>query len=284
MRYPNLELIDPTTPEGVADWIELTLVVNKIHFSKTKTKSSIEKSLGKETTDSFVEEVFSELNRRSCLYGEFKPFQIVNGLITPNIDWKKKPEYVLCLIFSVFGNYSNRGRDSKADGTLFERLTKEVAQGYLKGAATCFNYPKTKKIKDISKELCEPFIKEFPGKRQDRGLDVIAWKSFGDKRPSQIIILFQCSTGNDWRNKLLELYIPAWKKYIDFGEYVIKGFCLPRVISSNEEDYCEMAVDSGIIIDRTRIIRCLEDMKIDKEFKKELLDWCKKKLDYYNNL
>ena len=284
MEYRNLELIDPTTIERVADGIELILAVNKFNISKTKLKSYIEKSLGTEPKDSFADEVFSELRRRSELYGESKPFLIENGLLTSVINWRKRPEYVLCLIFSIFGNPNDKKGRSVKDGALFERLSEEVIRGYLNSEVINFNHPNKKKIKDISERLSEKFKKEIPKRRQDRGLDLITWNPFGDKRPSQLVILFQCSAGDNWRNKLLELNLNAWKKYIDFGEYILKGFCFPKVMPFDEEEYNEIAVDAGIIIDRIRIFRCICNIKMDQNFKKELIDWCKNKLDYYNNL
>ena len=275
--------MDATTTERVADGIELILAVNKSILSTTNIKSYIEKSTSKEPKDSFIADVFLELNRRCKLYGEPKPFKIENGLISSTINWEDRPEYVVCLIFSIFGN-SNKTKESKKDGTLFERLSKEVVKSYLNSEVITINYPHKTKIKEISEKIDEQFKKELPSQRKDRGVDLIAWKSFGDKRPSQLIILFQCSSGYDWRNKLFEININAWKKYINFGEYVTKGFCFPKIISPNEEDYEEITVDAGIIIDRIRIFRCTCNLNMDKTFKKELTKWCKNKLNYYNNL
>ncbi|RZK58475.1 MAG: hypothetical protein EOO87_00145, partial [Pedobacter sp.] len=118
-----------------------------------------------------------------------------------------------------------------------------------------YGFPSDQDVKYIAEKfLGEKFIALPPSYRKDRSLDIIARKPWDDLRPSQIVLLIQCAAGNNWKQKLNDLNLTAWTKYIHFAAMPIKGFTVP-VIISDETALQEHSYDAGIIIDRARLYR-----------------------------
>lgn len=269
----EFSISDPESFSYVADWAELYIATNKCSLSKSEVQSSVELSQGYEPSDTFIDSIWNELERRQYLYGETPPFFIEDRSINFNIEWEDKFEYLMCLILSVFGN----SQDSLATGKLFERISNEAIKNYLVNAETIiYGFPQKQKLQDIVTKMCERFQFAPPTKFNDRGVDIIAWKSFKDKRSSQIIILFQCASGNNWRSKTCEISMCAWRNYACWGAYLMKGFCVPKVIKIS--DFDETSYDAGILLDRPRICKNTFNIQIDAGLKQKMREWCNKKL------
>ena len=263
------DIPDPNRVETVADWAEFYVMLNQSELSKSELRSYVEASSGLEPSDEFIDSVWMELDTRERLYGVDPPFRVQYGLIQPAFEWEERPEYMTCLIFSLEGNPT----DSLSSGVLFERIANEAMRNFLDGESIPVGFPNTREAKDIAAALNEHYMYEPPGYRQDRNLDVVAWKPFGDERASQIVVLIQCAAGHNWTSKKTELTLDAWCKYIHFACKPVKGLAIPIVITDEtilEED----STDAGIILDRARIYRNVDINIISVDLKKDLTDWC----------
>lgn len=268
------DIPDPTRIETVADWAEFYVMLTQSELSKSELRSYVEASSGSEPSDELIDSVWMELEIRERLYGVDPPFRVQPGLIQPTFEWKERPEYMTCLIFSLEGNPI----DSLRSGVLFERIINEAIRNFLIGESIPVGFPDTRKAEDIAAVLNEHYIYEPPEYRQDRNLDVVAWKPFGDDRASQIVVLIQCAAGRNWTSKKTELSLDAWCKYIHFACKPIKGLAIPIVITDKirlEED----STDAGLILDRTRIYRNVDINIVSDELKKDLEDWCTVRLE-----
>ena len=127
----------PNSKTKVADWIELYLTANKTKISKSKVQSFINLEQGSDPTESFLDDVFGELEKRKTLYGRNPPFKIVGNVAESNIDWDDNSEYLFCLILAVYGNI----HDSDTDSKLFEKISNEAIKKYLKAKTILFGYP-----------------------------------------------------------------------------------------------------------------------------------------------
>ncbi len=266
----DLDIPDPTNVEIVADWIELSVAWEQEPVSKAAIGHKIEMASGDEPSDAFLSNVWDLLDYRMLLYGEHPPF-IVNGQeVTPNLIWEECPEYVMCLILSLTGNPVN----PTPTGKLFERVSREAVKQYINGEAIIFGHPTQYTINQICGLTNEGFKRELPANYNDRGVDVIAWKPFGDQRGNQVIILMQCAGGHNWVLKTGDVATRAWReKYITFGCTPLKGFSTAVVIS-NSEVFEEISLEADLLFDRTRIYRNIVDRPLEGTLSNEVKVWC----------
>jgi hypothetical protein len=270
--FLDIPLDNSDSKDEVADWVELHAIFEENEVSKTEVNSAIEDWKGSEPEESFINDVWLELERREFLYGEKPPFTVASSVIVPKIKWEDNPEYLMCLLLSIFGN----PEDTTATGKLFERLSGEAIKNYLGGHIIIYGHPSKQNVNDIAKALCERFNFQPSSNFKDRGLDVIGWKSFEDRRPSQVIVLFQCAAGHNWKSKLHELPIEAWCKYIAWGYDPIKGFSLPQIVSHEEFEECSFA--AGVLMDRARIYRNTFNHDLGDELRDQIRTWCCNKI------
>lgn len=263
---------DPDSIEYVADWAELFIFLNEASLSKSNLTSYLGIEKGEDLDTSFIDDVWVELEYRNQLYGLNPPYEIGDYNIKPLINKNDNPEYLTCLLLSILGN----SEDTTSTGKLFERLSGEAIKNYIKGNIIIYGYPSKQTVEDIANHTNERFNFSYPPNFKDRGLDIIAWNPFDDKRGGQTVILFQCSSGNNWRTKLTGLPIEAWNNYITWGSKPLKGFSLPKIIGRELFDEC--SYDAGIIMDRARIFRNINKQNIDNVLRQELKTWCDNKI------
>lgn len=265
---------DPGSTENVSDWAEFYLASQKEELSRAELSSFIEGSSGSEPPEGFIDSVWLELETREALYGEEAPYRVQRGLLEPKIDWEECPEYMTCLIFALEGNPI----EPLKSGVLFERITNEAVRSFLRGESITVGFPKSMEVMNIATALGEKYASDPPWYRQDRDLDVVAWKPFGDQRASQVIILIQSAAGHNWTEKK-PVSLDAWCKYVHFACKPIKGFAIP-VIISDKVKLEDVSTDLGLIIDRARIYRnMIKSALKDSSLREDLKEWCTDRLE-----
>lgn len=262
----------------LADWVELFVTSNQEDISKSRVRSFIEQQSGTEPSDSDIDNIWLELEHRQFLYGDNPPYTVDCDLIVSVLDWNECPEYLTCLIFSLYGNPD----DSITGGRIFEKISNEAIRNFIGGKSIIFGAPSSISVEELAIELNEKFVSEFPTRRNDRDLDIVAWKPFGDNRSSQVVILIQCAAGHNWKSKLNQLSLDAWTKYIHFACTPIRGFSLPLILS-NSSDLFERSMDGGLILDRSRIYRNSITENPSNDLREELKTWCLSRLDEIKN-
>ena len=202
-----VELPDPSSVRRVADWIELNVSVTHEGLSKAEASSAVESVAGKEPAESFMSDVWRELEYRRDLYTN-PTFHVGERTIEPQLDVEPSIEYLACLILSLFGVRGTTRDPAK----LFERITSKAVGGYLSGHAFVFGWPTPlvtepedeesqikRKVRAVADDLGERFSESPPPRFNDRGVDVIGWLPFDKGRSSQLVILIQCYAGQDWK-------------------------------------------------------------------------------------
>lgn len=272
-----IELSDSTSIGSISDWVELYLITACENISKSKLILLLEEN-GCDRAEDDIDSVFSELERRTLLYGLDAPFAIDNNIAIPLKNWQQVPEYFLCLWFSYNGAYN-----SHAGTKLFERLSSEALKFYLYGNITVLGFPSdqalSKQLDCISNLLGENRGENPNSTVKDRGVDIIGWKSFEDSRNSQIIVLMQCAAGKNWDTKK-SITKSAWGTYIHWNpNYVITSISVSSLLGSQE--WKDRVHDFGMIFDRARIYRYLYQNNniIEESLRSEVIDWCSKKLN-----
>lgn len=270
-----IDLPDTNSIYSMADLIEFSV----IHGNKPMSKAKIASLLQSYVTDlqaDTVDSVLGELERRCRLYGNSTPFTINGDRIGPVVKWEKTPELLMCLIFSLKGARKQKGIDN---GTkLFERLSNEAVKTYLGGEAEVIGFPNKnnllKQITSIAQKTSEEIGHRNPKpKDKDKGVDIIAWKSHGDNRPNQIILLLQCGAGINFSEKKT-ISIPAWRDFVHWSADPIPGIMIPHIVSS--EELIELSDDYTLIFDRVRIYKAVYNRALsDTSLRKQILTWCK---------
>jgi len=283
-----IEIPDPDSTSSVADWVELRISITGNRVSKATAASAIEGARGEEPPEAFLSSVWRELNHRQQLY--LRPyFNVEDRIVEPQFETQPPPEYLACLLLSLFGVPGNTQLSAK----LFEKLTCEAMGRYLSGHAIVFGWPSgvddnaedekesviKRKIKKLADELNERFCEAPAARFKDRGIDVIGWIPFSDRRPGQVVILLQCAAGHDWKNKLA-VPLDAWLQYIHWARDPLKAYAVPCVV--DERDWHEMSRDKGILFDRVRILNLLSDGIRDEALSEQLISWVTDQLSDLN--
>lgn len=263
----HIPLSDFNEATSIADWVELMITINQTSMSKSQINSAINSSSGEEPSETIADDVWVELKRRENLYGNIPPYILEYNLITFSLDYKSNPEYVMCLLLSLFGN----AQQPSSTGKLFERLSCEAISNYLNGNAVVFGHPSQMKVSDLTQLLHETIIRELPPTDKDGGLDVMAWIPFNDYRPSQLVILFQCAAGKNWETKLTHLTLDYWRTLISWKCLPCRGFTAPVVIT--DHDFDKKAYLGGVLLDRIRIYKNTYRKKFQGQLRSELLVW-----------
>lgn len=277
-----IDLPDPGSIPRVADWLELSVTASSEALSKAATTSVIESVAGEEPSEAFISSVWRELEYRHNLY-EAPSFEVRDRTIEPRRDTEPCAEYVACLLWSLYGVQGVTQYPAK----LFERITCKAVERYLSGNAFVFGWPSEppndddegsqvkRKIKKAADDLGETFIEAPKPQFNDRGVDVIGWIPFAERRSGQIVMLLQCTAGRDWKNKL-PVPLENWREYIHWSATPIPAFAIPAIVK--ERDWHERSREKGMIFDRARIVNLLPTGTDDRELVDELNTWVRQAL------
>lgn len=278
-----IQLLDPTSAARVADWIELTVATTQEHVSKAEVGSILEGAAGSEPSEAFLTDIWRQLEYRQTLY-QNPTFKVIDRLVEPVPGTRISPEYLACLVWSMVGVQGN----TQQPGKLFERITRKAVEEYLSGQAIVFGWPFEpeiegedeesqikRKIRRVAEELKERFVEAPPARFNDRGVDVIGWIPFYERRTGQLVLLVQCTAG-DWKSKL-PVPLDNWCQYIHWTRDPIKGFAVPSIIG--DKDWHERSREKGIMFDRARIINLLPQDRFDPDLATEVENWVREQLN-----
>jgi hypothetical protein len=280
-----IKIPNPDSSSIVADWIELYIATTGNAISKAKLSSLLERSTGEEPSEPFVSDVWSELNRRQKLYTSTF-FTIDKLAIEPTENQTPEITYIACLLISLYGPANSPVNVAK----LFERLSCLAIKQYIDGEGIVFGWPIEpgeetsirERVIGLASRLNENYVESPRETYKDRGVDVVAWKPFIEKRSSQIVFLLQCASGKGWRNKTLDLPLNSWEQYIHWSNNPIKAFSVPCVISSR--DWHDVSKEGGILFDRIRITNLIGVLESkDKFLAGEVATFIKSRLEEESN-
>jgi hypothetical protein len=279
-----IDLPDINHNPKVADWVELYVTYNYKPISKSKLIKEIQKEyqdLSDDDTEQIVDTVFLELSNRTKFYGTSCPFQISGNVISPSYKWSDFPEHTMCLIFSLYGVLKKRGEN---DGTkYFEQISNVAIKSFFNCETLILGFPNktnlTGQVNAFIKDSLEQKGHKVPrSSDKDKGVDIIAWKSFQDNRNNQFILFMQCGAGYHFNQKKpIDLY--GWRRIVDFRFEPMTGIAIPSLINDN---YLWEDISSyyKIVFDRARIIKNLyNSIHIDNDLRKKVKTWCRKRLN-----
>jgi hypothetical protein len=97
----------------------------------------------------------------------------------------------------------------------------------------------------------EPGSAFRPPRRKDGGVDVVAWKNFGDKRSGFPIYLVQCTLQRDFLPKSRDIDLRLWAGWLEMDRDPLAVLAVPKTISPGEL-WNEISANA-IVLDRIRL-------------------------------
>jgi hypothetical protein len=270
----NYDLPNLNSEVELSDWIEWFVITTENQVSKSKLLKILSEH-GSDNIDDRLDAAIAELERREYYFGNNWYISVQSNVIKSKVQsWEEIVYYTFCLYFSLFGAQTRKNEDN---GTkLFERLSIEVILNYLEGDGLLLGFPsKTsldQQIEDIAYRTNEKRGTRKPlSTDKDKGVDIVAWKSFDDKRNCQLVLLIQVAAGLHWNNKK-QISRTAWREFINWSIDPITGIITPNVL--NELKWTNARDDYGLIFDRIRIFKSMlkNNMK-DKRLIDEIKEW-----------
>ena len=250
------------------EWLELNLLKNNRNLSK----STICSLSGEDET--IVDEWINILNSRINLYKQ-PIYSISNNIITPNYSWDQIPEYFLCVY------YAFNGANDYSGGTgLFEKISAQALKNFLNGEVFILGFPAGKTfneyLDDIGNICFEDRILPAHYSYKDDGVDVVGYKSFDDKRSSNLYVLLQCAAGKHWDAKK-PINMNNWGLYIRWHrENIIQSISTVDFVENTR--WNKRTSTFGMLIDRLRIYNFLYEKNVDPTLRQEVTNWCNDKM------
>lgn len=279
----------PGSQDAVAlvDWLETSLLTQNVgRISDTAIIDVFSEADLDEDPDALLAAMHQTMRGRSKAIGSGYPFKR-DGLGYARIGpWKSFLPYSFMLFTSLnqsYGELHYLGGTANKPAELFEMLASKAVEKYLECAVIRIGAPRRNPVPSHFPTALEYTVKELGeilGSRDlerqnsgDDGVDLIGWRTFGDARASQAIILAQCAIGADWRDKRDGVNLDMWRRHIDWHSAPLKGFAVPF---HHEEGnpWRETATRAGIIFDRLRIARLVGASALPTPTKREMIKWC----------
>ena len=231
-------------------------------------------------------DLIQEIERREELLGDlFYPYTREGASLS--YQGSITFSYEFCLFASLQRDYSTG--PFRQIPIIFELLAAEVARLYLGNAASAIRtgWPshdsdeRPSDFRDLMNllnhrtegEFCwNPCPPNDAGRLpKDEGLDLVAWKTFGDQRLGKLFLLGQCACGNDWHSKFHDLTkekLEKWLNPITYTEF-LRCFSIPYHIPGHHV-FAQVGRQGGLVFDRTRLAIIAE--KNSEEFDPSIID------------
>lgn len=240
-------------------------------------------ALGITDIRSAIEDAWKELGRRSDVIEAYYPFTIdaetasVNG--TPRCVYGFLSLLGARLLYQIGRERLPTGEPSR----LFEVVVRAALKNYSNGRSERFAWPQTdsggsntflKAVGVLAKSMTEEEGKQrtVPPQAKDHKLDVVAWKPFNDSMPSQEVLLCQCTIGQAWDSKYVNVDI--WNDVIQFVARPRNAVAFPQQLSSLPSAKVHYAaMQGGVLFDRTRIAAFAPDTAVSAAVLQQLCAW-----------
>jgi hypothetical protein len=256
---PNLAAGDR---EGIADWIETTVLVRGQHLGFDKLQVCAEEELN--VTAAQFDLARTVLAARSRLLGTRYPFELLLDVaIRPTASARMSP-YSLLLLASP-GSPARQllhPQPTQEMCIAFERLVC-LALANLLGASACavrFGWPSDEgrppdfhgAIEWLASKMGITTGSAYrPPRLKDGGVDVVAWRPFPDGRSGFPVVLVQCTVQGSVLPKSADIDVRYWSGWLTLDTDPLTALAIPGTIASSEA-WNEIAVRC-LILDRHRL-------------------------------
>jgi hypothetical protein len=96
----------------------------------------------------------------------------------------------------------------------------------------------------------------------DGGVDVVVWWRFADERAGSPVMLAQCTVQIEWGDKVEDVKLKLWKKWIDFATVPPQtALVIPFAVNRTSRTWNDRTTQAGVIIDRLRLLELLNELE-----------------------
>ncbi|MFK0082756.1 hypothetical protein [Glutamicibacter sp. NPDC090743] len=263
--------------------------------------------------------ILEELESRSQLLGDLYPFSIVSKNSGWSLEMKERisPEisgahkcYLACLLMtcarSELLNFDRTSSVVQGIGNAFQALAYISAAELLGGKAFWMGFPRPDRsnMLDAVRNLSDQMGLGIPVDQRppsvgstnsvkDGGIDLIAWRTFKDGRPSGIVLYGQVASGDDWQEKSVNGNIGKFKAFFKSAPaaHPLIAIFIPRVANDgigednvySYEDRVSASISSldgelGLIVDRLRLTELTGQFGRSASYEYKDIQYCIRKI------
>lgn len=250
--------------ELLADWLETRLLVTHARaIGIEQARQLLVEKMA--TSDASAGMALNAMARRRAILGERYPWRIGEvGIERAEAD---ATCYELLLVFSTSGTKFRSTPGAFAEASvLFEDLVCDALRALLgqNSVAIRFGWPTAEgrprefapAIVWLANRMGSKLGRAYrPPRRKDGGVDVVAWRPFGDSKPGFPLLLVQCTLERDFVHKSRDVDRRIWGGWLAFDADPMTALAIPHAVASIE-DWHEMA-SNVIVLDRVRLASLL---------------------------
>ena len=252
----------PVGNEEIADWLEIAIIAAG---EKGNTNHKLDEWAGSlcGLSNLQVASALRIIERRSAILKDKYPFEINEYAV---VFHKERLNcgytYLLAISRPSYTAAWQHPSPTQEDSDLFEEFVAQTLTEYL-GAnshALAFGWPsKLDRPQEFNLAIewlaarmgIEPGNAFRPPRRKDGGVDVVAWKNFGDKRSGFPIYLVQCTLQRDFLPKSRDVDLRLWAGWLEMDRDPLVVLAVPKTISPGEL-WNEISANA-IVLDRIRL-------------------------------
>jgi hypothetical protein len=193
----------------------------------------LEEEILQSRSEMWISDVREELGTRRIALGDAYPFAVVESGLTWRLTLREEPDrhdhlfYLCCLLITAKRHGLLEAKHEVRDmDKVMQIIAYLVAARIVQGTAYWFGYPRpdnTGRMGQAVYELLRRMGFESPalvppvwsvGTENDGGIDVVAWKNFGDGLPARLVLYGQVASGKNWEGKSVardaDSTFPSW--------------------------------------------------------------------------
>lgn len=260
----------------IADWIEMEALSRGSALGGDAIRE-IASSLGLGEVD--VALATAVIHGRSSVLGKFYPFRVGGGGIAARDDAPLSYWAALLCLSSISQVRSQR---IAAASVLFEKVVGEAMESFFgpRTRAVRFGWPSDvgrpqafpDAVRWLAGLMSAPVGSAYrPPSVKDGGVDVVAWRPFGDSRSGFPVALVQCTLERDFRHKAADIDLRVWSGWLALDSDPISVLAVPEVVPSSQ-DWDSLAT-RVVVLDRLRLVLMLCDRTQGLACADELQQW-----------
>jgi hypothetical protein len=254
--------VSPVGNEEIADWLEIAIISSG---QKGNTNHKLEDWASSlcGLSDFQVAAALKIIERRSAILKDRYPFEINEYAVVFHEERLISGyTYLLAISRPSYSAIWQNQSPTQEDSDLFEEFVANVLISYLglNSHALAFGWPsKLGRPQEFhlaiewlaSKMGIEPGTSFRPPRRKDGGVDVVAWKNFGDKRSGFPVYLVQCTLQRDFLTKSRDIDLRLWAGWLEMDRDPFVILAVPKTIAPGEL-WNEISANA-IVLDRIRL-------------------------------
>jgi hypothetical protein len=279
------------TPISLADWLEASLLIEGPSRVSIAAISDVLQESEYGNADMAFENLDRTIQERQRILKECYPIVRDGEGFAVNEECTAWLVYSFMLFTSLNLHYRElrfTGGTANKPAEFFEHLTLHAVKNYWTCDAVRLGAPRRKPVpsdfpnalKWLARQINEAIGQEDIEQQNsgDDGVDIVGWRTFGDRRQGQAIILTQCAIGNDWRSKRNEISCDLWRRHVDWHvNPPMRGFAVPFHHESGGP-WRETSTTAGIIFDRLRIAKLVAAPQLEASLAKQITAWCRNRI------